>query len=117
MGAVPHRIAPDSDRGSVTAEYALVLPLVLATLAFIIAAVTLGAHKIVLTSVAADYARFMARDDSAAAQASLAQLNYKTAITQQHYGQISCYDISGNPGVGPLSIITITARGCAAKTE
>ena len=48
------------ERGAVTAEFAIVLPVVVAILGLVIGAITLAAHRMTLVSLSAELARFEA---------------------------------------------------------
>jgi Flp pilus assembly protein TadG len=91
------------ERGSVTAEFAIVLPVALLVLGLILGAVLLGAHRVALTSAAADLARLEARGDTALAAERADQLPTGTRIDRADRGGLRCVTLSASPAGGVLS--------------
>lgn len=102
------------DRGSVTAEFAIVLPAVLMVLAFAIASIMLSTHRLGLAATAAELARLEARGDTAAAADRLEQLESDVAIERTAQGALHCVVLRSSPLEGALQALTISARACAA---
>lgn len=105
------------DRGSTTAEFAVVLPAVLMVLALMLGSILLGAQRLMLTSAAAEVARLEARGDLAAAGARLGSLAFVSAVQRSREGPLHCVTLSASPGAGLLAAIQLSARGCAAAIE
>ena len=104
------------ERGAVTAEFAIVLPTALLVLGCILAGVLLGAHRVALTSAAAELARLEARGDSALAAEQLGQMPSGTRVTRVDPGGLHCVTLSLAPARGPLSSISVSATACAARS-
>lgn len=102
-----------ADRGSVTAEFAVVVPAVLVVLGLAVGAIMLSAQRLSLSAAVAEVARLEARGDLAAAQLRLAALG-EVGVARSRDGPMLCLVLSARPGAGALSAIEITARGCAA---
>ena len=101
------------DSGSVTAEFAIVLPVLL--LILVLGATTLGAcaKQVRLQDAAADAARLVARDEPAArAQAVVAAAVGGATATIQYRGDLVCVE-TGAPTALPLPAPDIRARACA----
>jgi Flp pilus assembly protein TadG len=114
-GALSGRFA-DSDAGSITAEFAAVMPAILLVLAFCLGAVHVVAQQVRLTDAAADGARSLARGDSAAlASARVSQSVGSVALAQSRNGDFVCVSLSAPAAFGPAAAIgiTVSARGCA----
>lgn len=104
------------DRGAVTAEFAIVLPVVVAVLGLVIGAITLAAQRIALVSLSAEIARFEARGDTAEAEAALARVPDPTGVGRRETGSLHCIELSATPMGGLLRAITIQAESCAVRT-
>lgn len=111
------RWARRDDRGAVTAEFAIVLPAVLAVLALAVAAIVLAAHRVALTSAAAEVARLEARGDDDAARHRLAEAGPGTAVSRERDGPLHCVTLRSHPASGLLAVAEVTARGCAAVLD
>ncbi|QYM77102.1 TadE family type IV pilus minor pilin [Leucobacter luti] len=99
-----------------TAEFAIVLPVVVAVLGLVIGAVTLAAHRITLVSLAGEVARLEARGDTDAARVRLANLSAGTEITRDTRAGLHCVELRAAPMSGLLGGITIGAESCAARS-
>ncbi|MBC9937493.1 MULTISPECIES: pilus assembly protein [unclassified Leucobacter] len=104
------------DRGAVTAEFAIVLPTALLVLGFVLGGVLLGAHRVALTSAAADVARLEARGDAALAAERLGQLPGGTRVSRSEQGGLTCVTLRASPVNGPLRALTVSATACAARS-
>ncbi|WP_353055795.1 TadE/TadG family type IV pilus assembly protein [Leucobacter sp. CX42] len=105
------------ERGSATAELAITLPLVLLVFGVVVGGVALAAHRVGLTSLAAEVARLEARGDAALAQSRIASFPGNPGIQRSQSGGILCVTAITSPGSGLLQAIRLTARGCAAVIE
>lgn len=118
------RAAMLGDRGSVTAEFAIVLPAVLMVLVLSVGSIMIATQRLALTSAAAEMARHEARGDSASANAVLGGLGGPgdgqgdaASVARSGSGALHCVTLSMHPGSGLLSAISISGRGCAAVSE
>lgn len=102
------------DRGTVTAEFAVVLPAVLAVLGLVVGAVLLAASRITLIAGAAELARLEARGDHAAAAATIAELDGAIDLSRSDDGPLHCVTLRRSPGTGMLASVGVEGRSCAA---
>lgn len=99
-----------SERGSVTAEFAVALPSVVLVLACCLGGMAVAGQQLRLTDAAALAARALARgDDPGATAARLAPGADVTASAEE--GGIVCVTLTAS-AQGPLPL-TLTARSCA----
>lgn len=105
------------DRGSVTAEFAVVLPAALLVLGLAVGSIMLATHRLVLSSAAAEIARLEARGDHAAASAARGRLGGGVAVQRSRHGPLHCVTLGSSPAGGLLAAIEISAKGCAAVSE
>jgi hypothetical protein len=100
------------EAGSVTAEFATVLPAVVVVLACCLTGIQLAAQQVRLQDAAAAAARSVARGDSLDAAAGL--VPHSRLRVEQH-GDIVCVTASapGSALVGVLRGITVRASSCA----
>ena len=102
------------DTGSVTAEFAVVLPAVLAVVALAVGAVGASAQSVRLADAAAVAARQTARGDVDAVPGTLAALAPGARSDSSIEGSIVCLTVSRAVSLGPLSgVVTLRARSCA----
>lgn len=101
----------DHERGTVTAEFAVVLPAVLLCLALCLAAVQAGGQQLRLIDAAATAARLLARGDPAGDSSGLAGVQ----LASERSGGLVCVTLSTAAEGGMLSSLglTIRARSCA----
>nr|WP_237464978.1 TadE family type IV pilus minor pilin [Leucobacter luti] len=104
------------ERGAVTAEFAIVLPVVVAVLGLVIGAITLAAHRITLVSLAAEIARFEARGDTAQARSRVAALAPGITVSRRSDGALHCVELRAAPVGGLLDAIAVGAESCAAES-
>lgn len=102
-----------NERGTVSAEFAVVLPAVLVVLGLVVGGVMLSAHRLTLVSMSGEIARAEARDDAAAAEAVLSHLGGKVDVDRNRGKALYCVTLTSHPGQGLLAQIGITARSCA----
>lgn len=112
------RVDPkDHEAGSVTAEFALTLPAVIAILAVILGALTLSTQRIVTTSLAAEIARHEARGDHAAAAEQLTKLPQGTQIRRSDTANLHCVELTTGVKTGPLRALSVAVESCAMRTK
>lgn len=114
-GRVPARPERPGDRGAVTAEFVILLPALALVLALVVGAVLLSAHRLVLTSAAAELARLEARGDTAVASARLSELGAGVRVERSGRGGVRCVALRSQPLAGLLAAVEVTANGCAAE--
>jgi hypothetical protein len=103
--------SPD-DAGTVTAEFAVVLPAVVLVLGCALGAIGLGGEQLRLQGAAFDAARLLGRGDSGAldrirAVAPGARLSVRSS------GAVVCADVRAPVALGVLSGIVLNASACA----
>ena len=104
----------DDDRGAVTAEFALVLPVALLVVGLVVGAIVLATHRVALTSTAWEVVRLEARGDGEQAAARVADLPAGTTVSREQRGLLRCVTLVSRPGAGLLAPLTVHATGCAA---
>lgn len=115
-----HPVTPSfvrSDRGGVTAEFAILMPAVMLVLVLAIGALGVSAQKLALTSAAADLARLEARGDSAVAARRINELPGGSTVHRERDGPLLCVTITSHPAIGLLSALSIRVRNCAAVSD
>lgn len=122
----PKRDSLADDRGSVTAEFAVVLPAVLMVIVLALGSIMLATHRLSLHSAAAEVARLEARGDTDLAQARLSGLSVGAggsgqasgAVTVQRsaHGALHCVTLTSRPAGGLLSAVAVSGSGCAAQS-
>ena len=100
------------DAGTVTAEFAVLLPAVVLIIGCSLGAVGLGGEQLRLQGAAFDAARLLGRGDSGAldrirAVAPDARLSVRSS------GPVVCADVSASAALGVLSGIVLNASACA----
>ncbi|POH58753.1 hypothetical protein C3B59_18480 [Cryobacterium zongtaii] len=108
------------DRGSVTAEFAAVLPAVLVVLACCLGAVQVVGQQVRMTDAAADVARLLARGDGAGpASGLLAAVAPGTALAEERQGEFICARLSAPSAFAPFAVagLTLAARSCALASD
>lgn len=107
-----------ADHGSVTAEFAAVVPAVLLVLAVCLGGVQIVGQQLRLTDAAADAARSLARGDSTAvAAARVHQGVGTTRMSTENSGEFVCVRLTSAAAFGPAASVgfTVAARGCALE--
>ncbi|MGR4009394.1 pilus assembly protein [Leucobacter sp. 1207-22] len=105
------------ERGSVTAEFALTLPMVLLVFGIVVGGVSMVAYRTGLTGLAGAVARLEARGDAELAAQLIAQFPARPDISRERRGELLCISAAASPGTGLLSMLRLSARGCAAVSE
>lgn len=100
------------ERGSVTAEFAIVLPAVVVVLLLVIAALQVAGRQVRLQAMAVDAARAYARGDDAAAARVAGELP-GASVSKTAGASVVCAVAQVSGGGALLSGITLTARSCA----
>ena len=102
------------DRGSVTAEFATVVPAVVIVLACCLASVQIAGQQMRLQHTAAEAARSLARDDPAAASTATATVP-GARLTRSASGDLVCarLEARSTSPVGTVLGLTLVARSCA----
>ena len=107
-----------ADRGgAVTAEFAIVLPAVVAVLGLMIGGISIGAQRVTLSSLAGEVVRLEARGDDGAAEQLLRERPGEVRVERRHDGPLLCATLSESPGRGILGAIRISATACAAEAK
>lgn len=104
------------DAGSVTAEFAVVIPAVMLVLACCLGAVQVVGQQVRLTDAAADAARALARGEGADRAAALARRAVGGAsLGSERRGEFVCARLSAPSAFGPFAAVglTVSARSCA----
>jgi Flp pilus assembly protein TadG len=100
------------DRGSVTAEFAAVLPAVVLILGCALGAMQLAAEQLRLQGADADAARLLGRGDPGARGLLLA-VNPDATLVVRSSGNLVCADAHAPASIGILLGVSITASACA----
>lgn len=111
--------ADRGDSGSVTAEFAALVPAVLLVLAFCLGGVQLVAQQVRLTDAAADAARSIARGDGRAQAANRVRTSVGDArMTTHSEGDFVCVGLVSEAAFAPGAAVgmTVGAHGCALGT-
>ena len=106
----------DPQRGSVTAEFAALLPAVLLLLGCCLGAVQVVGQQVRLTDAAGSTARLLARGEGSGAAAGLVSgLGLNATLTVQHQGEFVCAQLRAVSAFGPFAAagLTFGARSCA----
>ena len=99
------------DRGSVTAEFATVVPAVLLVLALCLGALQVVGQQVRLTDAAADAARSLARGDSVGRAAGLVhQAVQGASMTPERRGEFVCVNLSAPSSFGAFAAFGLTLR-------
>lgn len=102
-----------SDRGSVTVEFAVVLPAVAVVLTLLVAAVVAVDRQGALQLAAATAARAAGRGDEEAAAAAVASVPGASASHRRPAGLV-CVELAA-PAPGVFAAVVLRATGCAAE--
>ncbi len=104
-----------SSKGSVTAEFAIILPTIVMVLGMCVAAVSLIASHVRLSDTAADVARLLARnDDPSLVHQRMDAFGSGLTLLRSDSDGVVCVELSTtSSSVHLLGIFPISARGCA----
>lgn len=106
-----------NDRGGSTAEFAIVIPVILLVVGIVLGGILLASTRVTLVSAAHDIARLEARGDTLLAASRAGELPSGSTVGRDVTGGILCVTVHSSPGRGPLSAITVSGQGCAAMTQ
>lgn len=110
------RRGSSSERGSVAAELALALPVVVLTLLIGAGALGAGVQQVALQDAVADAARLLGRGESAsAAEAAVRASVHPTSLTSDRRGDLVCVTARLQFRVGDLIRIPLSASSCALE--
>ena len=108
--------AGDSERGSVTAEFAAVAPAIVLVLALCLGAIQAVTHQLRIADAAADSARALGRGDAVASVAARARIAVgDSSLFAERDGDFICARLRSPCPPGPFSALglTVAARSCA----
>lgn len=105
------------DDGTVTAEFAVVVPAVLVVLGLVIGGIVIATNRLTLSAAAADIARLEARGDATLAAERIAAVGPGISIERERDGSLLCITLRGGSVRGPLAALAIIGSGCAAATD
>ena len=100
------------DAGTVTAEFAVVLPAVVLILGCCLGAIGLGGEQLRLQGAAFDAARLLGRGDSGALD-RIREVTPGARLSVRSSGPVVCADVSAPAALGVLSGIVLNASACA----
>ncbi|WP_167143564.1 TadE/TadG family type IV pilus assembly protein [Canibacter zhoujuaniae] len=103
-----------ADSGSVSVEFALILPAVVALLALAISGILIVSQQTTAIFVASQVARAEARGDTASIGAGIGD-NF-TVVSRSDEGIFHCVEVQGRGVAGPLSHILTTGKSCAVRS-
>lgn len=106
----------DRERGSVTAEFALILPVILAVIAILTGGIILASNRVALVSLSAELARYEARGDADAAAKQRARIPAHTRVDRYDEGSLHCVRLQHHMSEGPLAFLHVDAESCAVKS-
>lgn len=110
------RNGANGDAGSVTAEFAALVPAVLLVLAFCLGGVQIVGQQLRLTDAAADAARSLARGDGHARAAARVRTSVGGArMSTETVGDFVCVRLESDAAFAPAATVgmRVQARGCA----
>jgi len=112
--AADPRPAADGERGTVSVEFAVVLPVVALVLTSLVAAVLVVDGLGRLQLAAATAARAFGRGDDEAGRAALEHLAPGAGMTVHRDGGVVCVR-AARGAAGPFDAVPLRATGCAAE--
>jgi predicted aspartyl protease len=107
------RRGADGERGSVTAEFAAVLPVVVAVATIVVAAVLAAGATVRLQVAAAAVARALGRDDLSEADRAAVALAPGAAVSVHRGDGTVCVRVSRSVRIGTLPSVQLAGSGCA----
>jgi hypothetical protein len=103
-----------AERGSVTAEFAAVMPAVVLVLVVALASMQLAGEQLRLQSAAGDAARLAGRG-AGGELAALQRVSPGAHLAQTDNGDLVCIHADAPAGIGILAGLTLAATSCALK--
>ena len=111
------RVGAGTDRGSVTAEFALVLPAVVVVLGVCLAAMQLSAQQVALQDAASSAARIVARGSGEAeAFRAASELVPGSTLRAVPGGELACVELAVHRTVLSLPGVDLAARSCSPRS-
>jgi Flp pilus assembly protein TadG len=101
-----------SERGSVTAEFAAVLPAAALVLAVTIGAIQLAEEQLRIQAAAATAARSLGRGDAVRLD-GVAEISRNPVVATSHQNGLVCVTLSIPAELGVIAGIRLAARSCA----
>ncbi|MDY0944534.1 TadE family type IV pilus minor pilin [Frigoribacterium sp. CFBP9039] len=111
----PGRSRFPSDVGSVTAEFAVVVPALLSVVGLALVGAGAGMQAIRLSDAAAVVARQTARGGGDAVPATLAALAPGASVSTSSEGDLVCIRLTRVVALGPVEGLELTGRSCAPR--
>ena len=110
-------LARRHDGGSVTAEFAIVVPAVIGVLTLVLAGIALGRDALAYTTAAHQIARALARgDDPARVRSDADDRLVGASVDIEDDGETVCVTVRANTTTGVRAwLAPPTARACATK--
>jgi Flp pilus assembly protein TadG len=106
------RLTLHAERGSVTAEFAAVLPAVVLVFAVALGGMQIAGEQLRLQSAVADAARMLGRGDSGAAS-RVRDAASGARLSESRQGDLVCATARAPTSLGFLFAITLSASSCA----
>lgn len=105
------------ERGSATAELAVVVPVIVLMLALMISGLSAAGAQVQLNGATADAARLLARGEgSERVSARMSQLGEVSSVNSHSEGELVCVSAQKQAPV-PLQMITLSAKSCLLKAD
>lgn len=105
------------ERGTVTAEFAVVVPAVLVILGLVVGGIVIATNRLTLASAAADIARLEARGDIGLSTERLAGAGAGVTVERNRNGGLLCITLRAGPQRGILAALAVEGEACAAVTD
>lgn len=105
------------ERGTVTAEFAVVVTAVLVILGLVVGGIVIATNRLTLASAAADIVRLEARGDTDLAAARLAGAGEGVTVEREHRGGLLCITLRTGAPSGMLAMLAVTGDACAVATD
>lgn len=106
---MPSPFRSGSDRGSITAEFAVALPAVMVVLALSLGGFSVAGAQLRVQDAAAAAARAAGRGDGVGIAAQVAP---GASVSQWSQGDLACVTVSATAALGPAAI-PLSASSCA----
>jgi hypothetical protein len=103
-----------AERGSVTAEFAAVVPAVILVLLVALASMQLAGEQLRLQSAAGDAARLAGRGDGGGL-AAVQRVSPGASLAQSNDGDLVCVRAEAPAAIGILAGMKLAATSCALK--
>lgn len=113
----PRRDLLRDERGTVTAEFAVVVPAVLVILGLVVGGIVIATNRLTLAAAAADIARLEARGDTDLAVERLGGAGAGVTVERERRGGLLCVTLKSGPTLGMLAMLAVTGDACAVATD